>query len=190
MPISHKQCDHPATAAARKKCRESQGVEPTPRAARPKSQERVLAEKAGVVRKTRTQRQRPRRTSGRARRSKDVSDCFLINKEKHGQMARWFTHHTVPDTWLEDMPDNFSTAAKRFMAFGWAVTWWPPVQPSVVDQKLMQSITVDGPMAYITLEWNVADYEDRVIRVRPYGMTGVREIGTIKEAAALARTGI
>lgn len=166
MAMSHANCDHPKTPAARAQCRRSrEGVESTPKQP---SAERVLAEKSGIVRKPRAKKERVRPRVIETRNG-EVAEGFLINPEKHGQMARSFTHHIVPSTWLEDLPEPFSRAAKRFMAFGWPVTWWPPVRPSVRSERVEQKIIVDGPKGHITLTWNVDDHTKTSISFRTKG---------------------
>lgn len=190
MAISHTNCDHPSTSAARTKCRREQGVTSTP------SGERILAEKAGLVtpKKVRKPRDRPRRMKQQTRVwNADTSECFLIDSDQYGQMARCFTHHTVPNTWLENMPSNFSTAVKRFMAFGWPVTWGPPIPGllrCVSDPKTMQSVTVNGPHGFISLEWNVDDFEDRTVSAHPYGRKDEVVVERIKDAVRVVRSGI
>lgn len=176
MAISHAECDHPSTPAARKICRDwrkTNGGEVPAIVAEKWSAERALAEGAGLVPKTpRVRKPRAKKERVRPRvlelSKGEVAEGFLINPEEHGQMARSFTHHIVPSTWLEDMPEPFSRAAKRFMAFGWPVTWWPPVRPSVRSERVEQKVVVDGPKGHITLCWNVDDHTETSISFRSW----------------------
>lgn len=178
MAISHADCGHPSTPAARKICRDWRKAnggevpaivsEKWASTLKQPSSERVLAEKAGIVKAPRKKKERVRPRVIETRNG-EVAKTFLINPEAHGQMARSFTHHIVPSTWLEDLPEPFSRAAKRFMAFGWPVTWWPPVRPSVRSERVEQKIIVDGPKGHITLCWNVDDHTDTSISFRTKG---------------------